>query len=142
MTPSRSAGFLSPLLGRPETGCVLRNQRNGRLLARRLLPAFDSRSRRTGLLGRTAIGDEAMIIAPTNAVHTWFMRFAIDIAFVARNGTVLKMCEAVRPWRIAAAWGGFAVIELQAGALAASGTIVGDVIAAVPDGSDRAGSAE
>jgi uncharacterized membrane protein (UPF0127 family) len=139
VTASRSAGFLRPLLTRPEAACALRNQRNGRLLAQRLLPAFDSRSRRTGLLDRTTIGDEAMIIAPSNAVHTWFMRFAIDIAFVGKNGKVLKTCEAVRPWRIAAAWGGYAVIELRAGALAASRTIVGDVLAAVPVGSFRSG---
>jgi uncharacterized membrane protein (UPF0127 family) len=139
---SRPAGFLRPLLAGSDTRCALRNQRNGRLLAQRVLRAFDSRSRRTGLLDRTGIGDEAMIIAPTNLVHTWFMRFAIDIAFVARNGTVLKTYEAVPPWRIAGAWGGFAVIELRAGALAASGTVVGDVVAAVPEGSGGLGSGE
>ena len=142
MTGGRPAAFLRPLLADPEGRWALRNQRSGRLLAQRVLRAFDSKARRTGLLGRTEIGDEAMIIAPTNAVHTWFMRFAIDIAFVARNGTVLKICEAVRPWRVAGAWGGYAVIELRAGALAASETVVGDVIAAVPDGSGCAGSGE
>jgi uncharacterized membrane protein (UPF0127 family) len=142
VTSRRPATFLRPLLGPSDAGYALRNQRNGRVLAQRILRAFDSKSRRTGLLDRADIGDEAMIIAPTNAVHTWFMRFAIDIAFVARNGTVLKTCEAVRPWRVAGAWGGYAVIELRAGALAASGTVVGDVVAAVPEGSGRAGSGE
>jgi len=142
VTAARAAGFLRPLLAGRDGRCVLRNERNGRVLARRVFGAFDSKSRRTGLLDRTEIGDEAMIIAPTNAVHTWFMRFAIDIAFVSRNGTVLKIREAVPPWRVAAAWGGYAVIELAAGALAASGTVVGDVVAAVPDGSGQAGSGE
>jgi uncharacterized protein len=139
---SGPTAFLRPLLGSSDRPCALRNQRTGRLLAQRVHRAFDSRSRRIGLLDRTAIGDEAMIIAPTNAVHTWFMRFAIDIAFVARNGTVVKICEAVRPWRIAAAWRGYAVIELRAGALAASGTIVGDVVVAIPEDSVPARAGE
>lgn len=141
-TSGPPAGFLRPLLRGPDARWALRNQRNGHLLAQRVLGAFDSRSRRTGLLGRAGLDDAAMIIAPTNAVHTWFMRFAIDIAFVARNGTVLKICEAVRPWRVAGAWAGFAVIELRIGALADSGTVVGDVVAVIPHGSGRAGSGE
>ena len=32
-----------------------------------------------------------LVIAPTNAIHTFFMRFAIDVAFVARDGRVLKV---------------------------------------------------
>jgi uncharacterized membrane protein (UPF0127 family) len=69
-----------------------------------------------------------MLIAPTSAVHTFFMRFAIDIAFVTRDGRVLKTYAAVRPWRLAAAFGGYAVIELPAGTLANSDTVVGDLL--------------
>jgi len=69
-----------------------------------------------------------MLIAPTNAVHTFFMRFAIDIAFVSRDGRVLKTCAAVRPWRLAAAFGGYVVIELPAGTLAKSDTVAGDML--------------
>jgi len=67
-----------------------------------------------------------MIIAPTNAIHTFFMRFQIDVAFVTRDGRVLKIRHALRPWRMAAAWGAFAVIELSAGGLARADTQVGD----------------
>jgi uncharacterized membrane protein (UPF0127 family) len=45
------------------------------------------------------------------------MRFAIDVAFVARVGRVLKVRRAMRPWRMAAAWRAFAVVEMAAGAL-------------------------
>ena len=67
-----------------------------------------------------------MIIAPTNAVHTCFMRFAIDLLFVTRDGRVVKTRRAVRPWRAAAAWSAYAVIELPAGTVAASRTVAGD----------------
>ncbi len=93
----------------------------------RLLPAFDSQSRRTGLLKHTSLDEgEAMLIAPTNAVHTWFMKFDIDIAFVTRDGRVLKARDTVRPWRMTGAFGGFAVIEMKAGSFSAADTVRGD----------------
>src|SRR5687768_16358421 len=89
-TPPVATSVLTPLAAAP-AGLVLRNMRTGRIVADRLLPALDSESRRRGLLKHTSLdAGEAMIIAPTNAVHTWFMKFAIDIAFVTRDGRVLK----------------------------------------------------
>ena len=121
--------FLSPLAARPDAGLVLRNTRTGNVVAHRLLPAFESQTRRTGLLKHTSLDDgEAMIIAPTNAVHTWFMKFDIDIAFVTRDGRVLKARDTVRPWRMTGALGGFAVIEMKAGSFAAADTVRGDVL--------------
>ena len=73
-----------------------------------------------------------MLIAPTNAVHTFFMRFAIDIAFVTREGRVAKICAAVPPWRIAVALRAYGVVELPAGTLAASETLAGDSLVIEP----------
>jgi uncharacterized membrane protein (UPF0127 family) len=124
-----SAAFFRPLLREPRTEHTLRNTRSGRVLANRLIPAFDSESRRTGLLKHEALPDgSAMVIAPTNAVHTFFMRFAIDIAFIARDGRVVKTCAAVKPWRIAAAWRAYGVIELPPGTLARCDTVAGDLL--------------
>jgi uncharacterized protein len=119
--------FVGPLVARPDAGLVLRNLRTGRIVANRLLPAFESQTRRTGLLKHTSLDDgEAMIIAPTNAVHTWFMKFDIDIAFVTRDGRVLKARDTVRPWRMTGALGGYAVIEMKAGSFSAADTVRGD----------------
>lgn len=63
-----------------------------------------------------------MIIAPTNAIHTFFMKFPIDVLFVAKDGRVVKIREALPPWRIAGGWGAFCVIELAAGGLRSSAT--------------------
>jgi uncharacterized membrane protein (UPF0127 family) len=124
--------FLGPLAARPDAGLVLRNSRTGRIVAHRLLPAFESQTRRTGLLKHTSLADgEAMIIAPTSAVHTWFMKFDIDIAFVARDGRILKARGTVRPWRMTGALGGFAAIEMKAGSFAAADTVAGDVLEVV-----------
>jgi len=108
---------------------VLRNARTGGVVADTLLPAFDSASRRTGLLKHDSLDARtAMVIAPTNAVHTFFMRFPIDIAFVARDGRILKIAANVRPWRIAAAWGGYAVVEMAAGSFERSRTAAADTL--------------
>ena len=93
-----SRSFLRPLVNEPTTKFVIRNVRNQRLVADALVAAFDSKTRRTGLLQHEAFPDgSAMLIAPTNAVHTFFMRFSIDIAFVTREGRVVKTCASVRP---------------------------------------------
>jgi uncharacterized membrane protein (UPF0127 family) len=125
--------FLNPLLRARDTKHVLENARTGEVVADHLLTAFDSAERRQGLLGRDALAEgSAIIIAPCSAVHTFFMRFAIDIAFVARDGKVIKVRSAVRPWRIAAASGAFAVVELAAGGLARARTESGDVLTCRP----------
>jgi uncharacterized protein len=127
------ASFVAPLLRNPALAHSLVNTRTGAVVANRLLAAFDSASRRKGLLGLDSLPEgSAMLIAPSNAVHTFFMRFPIDIAFLARDGRVLKVRSAVPARRIAAALRGYAVAELAAGALARSNTQPGDTLIVIP----------
>ena len=126
--------FLRPLLDQPAVPHRLDNARNGRTIADRVTPAFDSAARRKGLLGRRSMAEtSALILAPTNAIHTFFMRFAIDVAFVTKSGRVLKTRHALRPWRMAAALGSHAVIELPAGALSRADARAGDQLVLVRD---------
>jgi uncharacterized membrane protein (UPF0127 family) len=119
------AHFLTALLARPDVPYLLRNERTGLTLATTLELAFDSQSRRRGLLGRSGLDPGvAVILAPCCAVHTLFMRFAIDVVFVRQDGVVTKVCARVKPWRATAALGAFATIELAGGA--GSGTQPGD----------------
>jgi uncharacterized membrane protein (UPF0127 family) len=129
----KTPSFLRSIRTGDGSGLVLRNRRTNARIAGTLLPAFDPASRRTGLLGRNSLeAGTAMIIAPTNAIHTCFMRFAIDVAFVRRDGTIVKIANHMRPWRFAAAWSGFAVIEMAAGGLEQSETRVGDIVSIEP----------
>ena len=129
-----SGSFLRPLLHESSSKLVIRNLRNQSRVAYDLVAAFDSKTRRTGLLRHKALPEgSAMLIAPTNAVHTFFMRFPIDIAFVTREGRVVKTYVTLPPWRVAAALGAHAVVELPAGTLARCDTVVGDVLAILPD---------
>jgi uncharacterized protein len=121
--------FLRPIRGQDAARFVLRNRHTGAAVATTLLPALDSQTRRTGLLRHDHLpAGTAMIIAPTNAIHTFFMKFPIDVAFVASDGRIVKIRAAMPAWRMSAAWGGYAVIEMAAGAFAASGTAEGDVL--------------
>ena len=106
---------------------MLRNARDGQIIAVTLIPAFARATRNKGLLGRHSLEQgSAMILAPCSSVHTFFMKFPIDIIFVARDGRVLKIRSRCGPWRLAFGVGAFAVIELAAGAVDASRTRVGD----------------
>src|SRR5439155_7663092 len=94
--------FLAPLVDAPAGAYALRNERTGVTISTALMPAFDSRARRRGLLGRHALERHtALVLAPCQAIHTWFMRFAIDVLFVRQDGTVLEVLPGVSPWRIA-----------------------------------------
>ena len=117
------------MLRHPERPYELLNSRRGGVVAGRVELAVDSETRRRGLLGRDAFEEgSALIIAPCSAVHTLFMRFAIDVVFVARDGRVRKTYAAVPARRMAFSVGAFAVIELPAGTLARAEAIPGDVL--------------
>ena len=121
--------FLSPLLRSSEHPLILRNTRTGLPVATHVETAFSSADRKRGLLGRDGLpSGQALVIAPSNLVHTFAMRFAIDIVFTARDGRVLKVSEAVPPRRIAGSLRAFAVVELAAGELERSGTRAGDML--------------
>lgn len=63
--------------------------------------AGDFFSRFFGLMGRRAIGaDEAILFPKCDSIHTFFMRFAIDVVMVDREGRVIGVKEAMAPWRL------------------------------------------
>jgi len=124
---ARAPHFLTPLLKGDAGGYALIVNGRGTALATTIEPAFDSASRRKGLLGRDGLpAGTALVIAPCNAIHMFSMRFAIDVVFAAKDGRVTKVCHDVQPWRIAASLGAFAAIELAAGEAGESGVEKGD----------------
>ena len=124
--------FLNALLNNPNQGWRLDNQRSGPIVGAHVLTAFDSASRRVGLLRHDAMPDgAALIIAPCNAIHTIRMRFDIDVAFTAKDGRVVKIRHSIPPWRMAAALRAFAAIEFAAGTLASADTRSGDTLVLV-----------
>jgi uncharacterized membrane protein (UPF0127 family) len=91
--------------------------------------AGDSLARKRGLLDRDHLPlGTALVIAPCSAVHTFGMRFSIDVIFAARDGRVVKIVSDLGPRRLAAAWRAFAAIEMAAGEAGRHGVSVGDVV--------------
>ena len=130
-TTTPVAHFLTPVL-ESTSRCGLRIERTGTWLAEWVEGAFDSQARKRGLLGRDRLpAERALVIAPCQAVHTFAMRFALDIVAVSRDGRVLKIWTGVPPRRIAIAWSAFAIVELAAGVCAGKGLVVGDRLVAI-----------
>jgi uncharacterized protein len=83
--------------------------------------------RNKGLLGRARLNPgEGLWIVPCEAVHTFAMKFAIDLLYLDKAQRVVKVRHAVRPGRISGALRAHSVIELPAGTLAATQTQRGD----------------
>jgi len=105
--------------------------RNGDRVCPDCLVATSARRRMKGLLGRRALSqDEGLWLEPASSVHTWFMRFPIDVVFLDRDKRVLRIVESMRPWRMAAKRRSRAVLELAAGGAARTELKVGDVLEA------------
>ncbi len=111
------------------------NRARGTVLAEQAETARTWWTRGKGLLGRKGLPTGGgLIIEPCSSIHTWFMAFPIDVAFVAADGRVVRTAPALAPWR----FGPFArgvryVVELPAGALAASGTVADDYLDILPE---------
>jgi uncharacterized membrane protein (UPF0127 family) len=72
--------------------------------------------RARGLIGQTALPlGEGMLLRGVSAVHTFFMRFAIDVVFLDRHDVVVGIDSNVAPWRMSARRRARAVLELPAG---------------------------
>jgi hypothetical protein len=73
-------------------------------------------ARMRGLLGRDGLAyGEGMWFAPCWSIHTFGMRFAIDIVYLNRHGEVCKIVSEMRPGRLSACLSASSVIELASG---------------------------
>jgi uncharacterized membrane protein (UPF0127 family) len=79
-------------------------------------------SRMVGLLGRATLAEgDGLVLDPCSSIHTWFMRFPIDVAFVRPDGIVVRQVGRMAPFRLVWAAGAAFAIELPAGTLDAHG---------------------
>ncbi len=97
-------------------------------LGDRIQVADSGWDRSVGLLGRRTLDAGAgLLIVPTQAVHTFFMAFAIDLIFVDKHFRVIAVRPDLRPWRISGFhWRALGVLELPTGTIQRSQTAVGD----------------
>lgn len=89
-------------------------------------------TRLRGLLGRAGLPcGEGLLIRPTSAIHTCFMRFSIDAVFLDRDLVVVGVVPELRPWRAAVRRGANLVLELAAGESRRLGIRPGDRLSLV-----------
>jgi len=92
-------------------------------------------SRFLGLMGRRAPAEhEGLLLVPGGSIHTFFMRFPLDVVYLGPDGTALRVAGGVRPWRLSRAPRGTRfVLELAAGRAASAGLEDGSMLE-LPDG--------
>ncbi len=91
--------------------------------------ATSSAARRRGLLDHSELkAGHGLWLLPCEAVHTFGMRFPIDLVFLDRKQRVRKTRAHVVRRRLSACWRAHSVLELPAGTLARTGTRVGDTV--------------
>lgn len=101
----------------------------------RLLRVAGWRGRMRGLLGRHPPGPRSgILLTPCWAVHTFGMRYAIDVAFVSRDGRVVGVRRALAPCRVALCLGAVAVVEVRAGVIDAEHGGIRRIEAAIEHG--------
>ena len=95
-------------------------------------------SRLLGLLARPPLSaDEALYLAPCASIHTAFMRYAIDVAFVDRSGRVLELVSHLKPFRAAWCWRAHGAVEFAAGGAQRHGVRQGNVLIPTPRSATR-----
>jgi uncharacterized membrane protein (UPF0127 family) len=119
-------------------GLVAQNTSRGTLLVERLEDGSSFWAKFMGLMGRRSLArGDGLWLPGENGIHMLFMRFPIDAVFVApplggRDGPrrVIALRRSLRPW-LGVVWrvgGAKGVLELPAGTIEATGTVVGDEI--------------
>jgi uncharacterized membrane protein (UPF0127 family) len=85
--------------------------------------------RNKGLLGRSRLSPgEGLWIVPCEAVHTFGMKFPIDLVYLDRKRRIVKVRAGVPPWRLSACLSAHSVLELAAGAIRNTQTSPGDML--------------
>ena len=92
---------------------------NDKTLSPNILVADDFSSRLIGLMFKKELkGADGLLIDPCNSIHTFFMRYPLDIVFIGKGNKIVKIIRDLKPWRMT--WIYFyshKVLELPAGKL-------------------------
>lgn len=107
------------------------NGKTGEILVPRLEVAQAIWQRAVGLIGRASLaGDEALWLHPCNSIHTFGVRFPIDVLFLDAEGRVLHIRHGLQPCRVCwPIWKAKTVVELPAGTLARLAIALGALLA-------------
>ena len=106
------------------------NQTRNTVLADKARIADSFLSRLVGLLNCSGLHHgEALVLSPSNSIHSFFMRFTFDAIFLNRDQQVIALNPWFKPFRISRLYfSAVSTIELPAGTIQASKTQLKDEI--------------
>ena len=105
----------------------MRNQTRNTVLGEAVEVADTSEKRRVGLLKHARLDPgSGLWIVPCESVHTFFMKFPIDLVYLDKQRKVRKVRHSVPAWRLSACLTAHSILELPAGTAEKSGTLPGD----------------
>ena len=109
---------------------LVSNLSKGTCLGTKIEVADSPRRRMVGLLGTASLEPQCgLLIYPTQAVHTFGMKYPIDLVFLNSKKQVIAARPAVRPNRLTRVyWTAECVLELPENTIASSKTEPGDLI--------------
>jgi uncharacterized protein len=114
-------------LSAPPGALVLRREDDGQVVCERCLVADTTFRRLRGLLGRRELSPgDGIVLRPGWSIHTAFMFFPIDVAFVDADQVVVKVVRNLQPFRASICRGARDVVELAAGEAERRGLKPGD----------------
>ncbi|MFH1905269.1 MAG: DUF192 domain-containing protein [bacterium] len=103
---------------------------NNQILGQGVVVADTWQMRTKGLIGHAKLDSgEGLLIKNCKAIHTWFMRFPIDVVFMDKNYCVVKTISQLKPFRLT--FGGRSaqhVLELPSGAINSAQVRIGDMV--------------
>jgi uncharacterized membrane protein (UPF0127 family) len=106
------------------------NCTRGTVLASKVEIADSFCTRLVGLLGRSRLSPgSGLWLLGSNSIHTFGMRFPIDLVMLNRNAMVIETRESVAPFSFV--WPNFrasSVLELPAATIAKTSTACGDLL--------------
>ena len=106
------------------------NKTKNTILAEEVILADAAFKRIKGLLGKKELKiGKALVLKPCSSVHTFFMRFPIDVLFVDKDNRIIKIIPSLKPFRLTGVYfhAAFA-IELPAGTIQSTLTYKGDTL--------------
>lgn len=121
------SGFVGREKMKPNSRLKVWNLTRQTVVAHCVEVADNGASRRKGLLGRDDLpSGEGLWIVPCESVHTFWMKFPIDLVYLDRNKRVKKVRSGVSPWRLSACLSAHSVLEFASGTIHATQTKPGD----------------
>ncbi|MFQ5684287.1 MAG: DUF192 domain-containing protein [Candidatus Binatia bacterium] len=97
-------------------------------LATKVKRADSFRTRLLGLLKRRRLGpEEALWLVPSKGIHTFGMKFPIDVIFLNKDNKVLDVIPSMGPYRATRFhFASYSVLELPEGTIHKSHTAISD----------------